>query len=697
MLKQTFEQQPALRISGRRLISLSLDVFDTTLIRQSSNRELFRRLGARASDEWQDWTLGADEFARWREVSEERANREQGGGRFLLSDVYKHFASGYPLGASQIRRLMDMELELEAEHLLAVPAMRERIAQEHAEGRAVLFLSDMYLPSSWLRDVLRERGLWQDGDKLFVSGEEKASKSRGDLFALAELELGSRLAKPIHLGDNPWSDVSQARASGWSAELFPNALPTAREALLAAHTPDFGGMPETLAAAARIARLRTQTSSSSALSAHLDVATAVAAPILVAYTVWCLRKAKELGLKRLYFMTRDGIVLHGAFQELIRKIGADEQIETKVLAASRQVCRLSSISADAENLPDWVTYDPHQITVTSCLFRVGLRPSDFERELSMLGFTERTWERPLKTREVERLRRFLHRELVREAINAAAENARNCYEEYLVESGLHDGVPSAIVDIGWRGSTFDSLVARLPEETRPSLNLFLFGFLGETYNGLNGDRIHSYYCDNWRGSGELGGERLVTVMEDFVAVEEGTLTEFSYDASGRVQPGFRHVEHSKLVRERLSINKNSPKELIKALSKSQLETWCVERMTPVWKNMIDDFWNHPTPSELLEFSQHEREVDQSGHVSVKLASPYSWLELLWWVAGLRPLDPGITCWPAGRRALTVGLRRHLLEWGESFHGRWPGFSRRMRNQKMRCADILRRARARAQS
>lgn len=692
MLKRTFEQQPALRILAERPISLSLDVFDTTLIRKCSTRELFRRLGEKAIEEWDDWELSADEFARWRSVSEERANREHVGGRFVLRDIYRHFAKGYPLSKPRIGRLMELELELEAAHLTTVPEMRLRIAQEHANGRAVLFLSDMYLPSNWLCGVLAHHGLWQNGDELFVSGEAKASKSRGDLFSLAEKELGYRLTQPVHCGDNPWSDVSQAEASGWRAELFSTALPTEREAHLASYAPDFGRMPNTLAAAARIARLRMSPANPKELDAHLGCMTSIAAPILVAYTVWVLRQARALGLKRIYFMTRDGIVLKGAFDDLVRKIAADEGIESRLLAASRQVCRQSSIDPDTSVLPDWVTYDPHQITVTSCLFRVGLTPAEFETDLCAIGFTPAKWERPLSKRDVKRLRAFLHQPDVRKVIDAAARVTRETYEQYLTDVGLYDGVPAAIVDIGWRGSTFDSLVKRLPEESRSSLHLFLFGFLGETYNGLNGDAIHSYYCDNWRGQGELGAERLVTLMEDFVAVSHGTLIGVSRDDAGRVQPEFRVVEHCDLARKRLAINKNAPRELIKLLPEAQLESWCVDRMTPVWKHLIDSFWNTPSEAELLEFSEHRREVDQSGHVSVKLATAYSWSELLWWCVGLRPLDAGITCWTAGRRALTTGWRRTLLNRGEWFHSRWPGFSKRVRSHKRRCAALFRRQR-----
>ncbi|NQY15080.1 MAG: hypothetical protein HRT81_14640 [Henriciella sp.] len=680
------------RVIGTQSISLSLDLFDTTLIRRSSNRELFRRLGERAAAEWIDWKLDPVEFARWRQVSEERANRAHGSCQFMLDAVYDQFSKGYEITRAQKKRLMAMELELEAEHLLVVPAMRNRIEVEHEEGRAVLFLSDMYLPSDWLRGVLTKHGLWKHGDILYVSGEAQASKSQGDLFAFAENLLGPRLNQPLHLGDNQWSDVTQADASGWRAKLFADAVPTPREKLLAGHSPDFGAMPETLAAAARIARLNLQTSSSPELATHIATITGVAAPILVAYMLWSLRKAQELGLKRIYFMTRDGLVLHDAFLALVEKIGEAENIDVRILGASRQICRISSIDTEAEELPSWTTYNPHQITVTSCLYRVGLRPEQFQTELGDLGFAPQSWERPLSGRETKRLERLLRQSHVRSAINQAASQTRDAYETYLVESGLHEGVPAAIVDIGWRGSTFDSLLHRLPEAVRSGFHLFLFGFLADSYDGLNGDNIHAYYCDDWRGHSEPGGDHLVSLLEDFVAVEQGALVGIEPDTAGRMALKFRDIDHSDLERERFALNMAAPKELIDALSSEELADWSVDRMTPVWKRMMDDFWTKPSQKELHEMAFHRQEVDQSGHVSVNLATPYSWSEILWWVAGLRPLGSGISCWTTGRRALTVGARRHLLSLGDRIHGRWPGLAQRLRRQKEQLGGYLRRNR-----
>lgn len=693
MLTRSLEQESMARVFGTQPIALSLDLFDTTLIRRSSNRELFRRLGERALVEWEDWTLDPVEFARWRQVSEERANRADGSCRFMLDAVYDQFSNGYAISRTQKARLMAMELELEAEHLLVVPAMRNRIEAEHAEGRAVLFLSDMYLPSDWLRGVLVKHGLWEHGDILYVSGEAQASKSKGDLFAFAENLLGSRLNQPLHLGDNPWSDVTQADASGWRAKLFADAVPTPREKLLASHSPDFGAMPETLAAAARMARLNLQTSSSPELATHVSTVTGVAAPILVAYMLWSLRKAQELGLKRIYFMTRDGLVLHKAFLALVEKISEAENIDVRILGASRQVSRISSLELDAKELPAWTTYNPHQITVTSCLYRVGLRPEQFQSELNRLGFSPKSWERPISGRQTKRLERLMRQKHVRMAINQAASQTRDEYETYLVESGLYEGVPAAIVDIGWRGSTFDSLLHRLPEAVRPGLHLFLFGFLANSYDGLNGENIHAYYCDDWRGQSEPGGDHLVSLLEDFVAVEQGALVGIKPNASGRMALKFREVSHSDLDRERFAINMAAPVELIDALSTEELEDWSVERMTPVWKKMMDDFWVNPSQKELKEMSGHQQEVDQSGHISVDLATPYSWSELVWWVAGLRSLDSGISSWTYGRRALTSGVRRHLLNLGDYVHAKWPGLARRLRSQKEQLGGYLRRNRS----
>ncbi len=213
------------------------------------------------------------------------------------------------------------ELDLEASSLKAVPPMLARVQAARAESDAVWFLSDMYLPAVFIERVLRREGLFRDGDKLFVSGEWRASKARGDLFAKAREQASQPITSWRHIGDNPHADELIPRAQGISAELW-------RDAALNRYEVRARGEGETelwrslLAGAMRRARLANP-ESEPARRVIWDTGCDVVGPVLFGFVHWCLAQAAERGLHRLYFVARDGQLLHRIAERLAPALGFD--------------------------------------------------------------------------------------------------------------------------------------------------------------------------------------------------------------------------------------------------------------------------------------------------------------------------------------------------------------------------------------
>lgn len=310
----------------------SFDVFDTLLVRvQARPGDLFLQLGAELSAAGFK-VPAAEEFARLRQQAELSARRTASSGEVTLDEIYAALAIALGWDAATHDQARDRELDLEARSLKPVPPMLARVNAARAGADAVWFLSDMYLPSTFIERVLRRAGCFRDGDKLFVSGEHRASKARGDLFATARATASRPVTEWKHVGDNPHSDELMPRAQGIHAELWQSAALNRYEQS-GRGTGEAELWRSLLAGAMRRARLANP-ESEPARRIIWDTGCDIVGPLLFGFVHWCLEQATRRGLRRLYFVARDGQLLHFLAQQLAPAWGFD--IECRYLHGSRQ-------------------------------------------------------------------------------------------------------------------------------------------------------------------------------------------------------------------------------------------------------------------------------------------------------------------------------------------------------------------------
>jgi hypothetical protein len=117
--------------------------------------------------------------------------------------------------------MMLVEMSMEGEQLTLVPEVGRLIESYRSEGWSIAFISDMYLPEAFLRQVLLREGAALPEDAVYVSAAHNATKGSGALYRIVRDAL--RPDRWIHYGDNRHSDGLMARAEG-----------------IEAHTVDFG-------------------------------------------------------------------------------------------------------------------------------------------------------------------------------------------------------------------------------------------------------------------------------------------------------------------------------------------------------------------------------------------------------------------------------------------------------------------------
>lgn len=189
---------------------ISFDIFDTALKRRCGTPSAIFDIVEQRS--------GIAGYAHKRVAAEQSARRAKG--KYTqLSDIYEC----YETSEDERCRLMTLELEAERENLVANKPILQMYKHLIEADKHVIFISDMYLPASFIGRVLAEEG-YEAYDFLLVSGELGLEKSDGKLFAKAIRQFPDyripRSASVIHVGDSIRADWLGPKRVGFSSRLI---------------------------------------------------------------------------------------------------------------------------------------------------------------------------------------------------------------------------------------------------------------------------------------------------------------------------------------------------------------------------------------------------------------------------------------------------------------------------------------------
>lgn len=507
----------------------SFDVFDTALTRTFARpADLFWQLG-------REWDPACPERWMRRRIEAERAARRRSAREEVtLEEIYERLARKLAWTDAQKDQAIAAELELERDSLRPVPEILDRVERLHREGQSVAFISDTYKPASFLRDQLGRHGLWKEGDRLYASSEEGVTKRSGGLFRVA---LDRERLSPgdlRHVGDNDIADGRSARDNGLGAELFAATRLNRHELALANQAEWDRGFRSRMAAASRLARLSRFRVDFSAERVLWDVGASAIGPMLTGYVAWCLREAGRNGIERLYFVSRDGQILHRIAEALCRswKIG----VECRYLFGSRQAWHLPALAELDGPALDWI-FDPALVlSLDSVMCRVGCDAARAEVLLAENGFAPFTWHRNLDVAERGRLKGLLRRDPLRSAILGEADARRRTAAGYLRQEGLLDSPDWALVDMGWSGRMQRSLRTLLDGmgADRP-VSGFYFALNGPC-PAAAGDRLYSYLDPE---AFAVAGLRHIPILETIASADHRSVAGYQRELDGRFGPVFR--------------------------------------------------------------------------------------------------------------------------------------------------------------
>ena len=362
------------------------DVFDTVMVRAVGSHETVHLFVGRRLQSAGIIKQTPEVFARARIAAEARAFRNHGGldCHVSLNRIYAELAWALGLDAETTQKCLAAELDCERE-LLRYPKRSAALVEcSRKEAARIAFVSDMYLSTAQVRSMLDLVGVTKRDDPLFVSSEFGLSKRSGRIFELVRDRLGVANREVHHTGNDYHSDFVSPRRHGFSATHFSEGNLNRYEAILEDYRWQTGGLSSVFAGASRLTRLGVCAETPQRETLR-DLASSIGGPLVAGVALWALAQARGAGVRRIYFVSRDGQMVWQVARILSNKLGWN--LDLRYLLCSRQAWVLPGIGPATSDLLDLVLSSRDvPVSVRAGLARLDLAPEELREELSAAGF-----------------------------------------------------------------------------------------------------------------------------------------------------------------------------------------------------------------------------------------------------------------------------------------------------------------------
>ena len=315
----------------------SFDIFDTLLRRRTiTPKGIFKLCQKKLSMEPERYGVLSDfanKFFYLRIKAEHIARGFSKEDEITLAEIYEELGvmTGYAL--EQLKAVMELEVETEKCCAAGITENISYLVSLCRKGERVILISDMYLSEMVIRDILLEINSVFRDIPIYVSSEYRKTKSSGLLYAEVRRKEGADYRNWTHIGDNEHSDgripellgittvyAQQPQMYGWEKEVFHDWSCSSRiDAELVLGTTAL-------------------IKSNCRFSENELIGATFAGPVLFPYIQWLIRKSVQIGIKRLYFIARDGYILKKIADLYLEQCRLE--IQTKYIYGSRRAWRV---------------------------------------------------------------------------------------------------------------------------------------------------------------------------------------------------------------------------------------------------------------------------------------------------------------------------------------------------------------------
>jgi hypothetical protein len=524
--------------------------------------------------------------------------------------------------------LIKAELVLEAELLRRNPLAHSILRATRRTSNKIAFISDSYLPEWFVHQALDVLKLTQQGEPVYVSCERSgATKVSSELFSRVLADQGVTSRSTLHIGNHPVADIAAPRRLGIRVAPLSEGNLNRYECALEEYSFATSGLASVMAGASRLARL-----GRAAVRPDLQVVDAVVAgvvaPMLTSFTLAVLLRARRQGIRRLYFLAREGQVLFEIASKLVGTLSIE--IDLRYLYVSRQSLNAASVDTIDEAHLGWALTHAETNTLRTILARLGASPSSLRDALTDAGFPEQSWDSVLTQ---DRMEAFVQEILCGEMqveVERALTNKRKMAVRYLEQEGVFDDIPIGLVDTSGVGSQQRTIgLLRQRRSLMPPRSFLIFRQRpAETLNFDDDPCIFGWYHDQAAGFGYGAPPGHAALIEVFCRADHGTVLDYAHDGNN-VVPVFASTRESDT---QLYLQEEVRCTLERFRENLVLDGILVDiraDMRPAVTRVLYLFWSSPTRSEVLAWGTVPFEgASGDEHATVALARPYRIADVL---------------------------------------------------------------------
>lgn len=408
---------------------VSFDIFDTLIKRNVREAtDVFSLLENAYINQFGH----SEPIKKWRIAAEKEANKRSSYNDVNLDEIYQAMEA---LPEEERGWLKEKEVELE----LQVTQRNNRLFDIYqwclAHGKKIILVSDMYLPLDVIEKIVKDAG-YREYSKIYLSNCYRERKATGNLFKIALKEEGVLPKEMVHIGDALRGDYMSPLKLGIQAILIRKRDSETKYFNSKRHELDYNVLNSFI-----------RNNEPMEYDFYQKIGYEVVGPILYGYSKWLNETTKKSGIRKLFFLAREGFLLERAF----RLFSANEQ-DHCVIRVSRKATALPLLQR-AKNLDDVL----NRITVTRTRFTV-------EDLLSACEVDEKTARNILQEAAISpdttihSLNGKQKDALFLQAFPSIADFSRiqeKYSRGYLDEAGFAGKV--AVCDVGWHGTIQNAL------------------------------------------------------------------------------------------------------------------------------------------------------------------------------------------------------------------------------------------------
>lgn len=471
---------------------VSMDIFDTLFIRRIHDPDEVKRPVARFIADvagQQGIRVTADAVWEWRNEIE-RAHRDRNGARF--PDYEAHYEQFMDELLDRVFRgrvpdgFLDevgaFELRIESAMIVVRDGIGRWLKDLKGRGKRVILISDIYLPSGHLKQLVADKSLDPYVDDVVSSADSFNAKASGSAWPLLRDRFELDPERWIHIGDNPISDGVKPDEFGIRALVLrdldeKHRLGIARHLYACARNNPLlrGRYIQQL-------MLPLEGENREVPALYTDGYNFLG-PVLGFFCLSVLDYCRKYGIRRLYFCSREGWTLMRVFEELLPFVAPEGDFpESAYLYVSRiavagAACArngLTELAASAALLPG----NNRDFRDVCRVFGLDIQPLLPFLERHDLGAHDPIG--PATPGVTPALRRKFKELLVDEEfqteIKRQTRPAQIKLESYLNQEGFFDYTDVGFVDIGWLGTIQHFLVEAIGHRLhKPRVHGMLLG------------------------------------------------------------------------------------------------------------------------------------------------------------------------------------------------------------------------------